>query len=104
MENEKELTLEEAGARKVSLFAFRDTADHRYIIVSDCHLGERTLEMAVAEIRNLDPDDDNFPDELEEQMDKTMDIAHDLTINQLDMCAPDDWKDPDKHFEYFEIP
>ena len=33
-----------------------------------------------------------------------MDIAHDLTISQLDMCAPDDWTDSDKHFDYYEIP
>ena len=91
------LTVEEAGARKVSLHSLEGT-----LIVSDGNLGERTLEMAVAEIAGLDPDDDYFPDDLEEQMSRVMDLAHDIPVSSLDFCSPEDWTDPDKHYNYYE--
>ena len=45
----KQLTVEEAMQRKVSLHLLLDR-NCSYLIASDNHLGERTLEMAVAEI------------------------------------------------------
>ena len=74
----------------------------RTYIVSDGHLGERTLEMAVAEITGLDPEDDDFPDDLEEQMHMVIDLAHDIPVSSLYFCSPEDWTDPEKHYDYYE--
>ena len=95
----KQLTVEEAMQRKVSLHLLLDR-NCSYLIASDNNLGERTLEMAVAEIQNLDPDDDNFADELEIEMDSICDLAHDVPVSLIDQFSIDDWRDPDTHFNY----
>lgn len=95
----KQLTVEEAMQRKVSLHLLQDR-NCIYIIASDNYLGERTLEMAVAEIQHLDPDDDDFADALEIEMDSISDLAHDVPVSSLDQFCVDDWRNPDTHFQY----
>jgi hypothetical protein len=95
----KQLTTEEAMQRKVSLHLLPD-GNRSYLIASDNNLGERTLEMAVAEIQELDPDDDDFADALETEMSSICDLAHDVPVSLLDQFSIDDWRDPDTHFKY----
>lgn len=95
----KQLTAEEAMQRKVSLHLLPD-CNRSYLIASDDSLGERALEMAVAEIQDLDPDDDDFADALEIEMGSICDLAHDVPVSLLDQFCVDDWRDPDTHFKY----
>lgn len=61
------------------------------------------IDQFIADEYGFNPEDDDDFDRILEIGDEIVDVAHDLTIEQVDIAGITDFADPDTHAVYYKI-